>query len=56
MSDKQVRINIYIDKDIRDKFKVLTAVEDISMNEVLTCFIIEWVNQREYNLPEVMRN
>lgn len=43
--DKLVRLSIYINEDKRAQFKAACAIKKISMNQVISDFLDEWLRQ-----------
>ncbi len=53
--DKQVRLSVYVSDDKRARFKATCAIKKISMNQVISDFLDEWLAEndpmREKTLP-----
>jgi hypothetical protein len=50
--EKPVRVSIYLNEDVRARFKSACALHKKSMNEVLVEFIEEYLVQNEQSLPQ----
>ena len=45
--DKLVRLSVYVSEDKRAKFKAACAIRKISMNQVISDFLDEWLDEKE---------
>jgi ParG len=45
--EKQVKMSVYLPEDVRARFKAACAMRKVSMNQVITDFIEEWLEQNE---------
>jgi ParG len=45
--DKQVKMSVYVPDDIRARFKAACAMRKVSMNQVITDFIQQWLEENE---------
>lgn len=50
--EKPVRVSIYLNEDVRARFKSACALHKKSMNEVLVEFIEEYLAQNEQSQPQ----
>jgi hypothetical protein len=52
---EMAELNGYIPKELRVKFKTLSAAQDRSMSDVLVEIIMEWINQQEEDETPIRR-
>ena len=45
--DKLVRLSVYVSEDKRAKFKAACAIKKVSMNQVISDFLDEWLEENE---------
>jgi hypothetical protein len=45
--DKLVRLSVYVSEDKRARFKAACAIKKVSMNQVISDFLDEWLEQNE---------
>ena len=45
--DKQVRLSVYVSDDKRARFKATCAIKKISMNQVISDFLDEWLAEND---------
>jgi hypothetical protein len=50
--EKPVRVSIYVNEDVRARFKSACALHKKSMNEVLVEFIEEYLTKNQQPAPE----
>nr|WP_226590408.1 plasmid partition protein ParG [Microseira wollei] len=49
--EKQVKMSVYLPEDVRARFKAACAMRKVSMNQVITDFIQEWLEENETPSP-----
>jgi ParG len=54
--EKPVRVSIYLNEDVRARFKSSCALHKKSMNEVLVEFIEEYLAQNEQSPPQPQKS
>ncbi len=45
--DKPVRLSVYVSEDKRARFKAACAIKKVSMNQIISEFLDEWLEQNE---------
>jgi hypothetical protein len=45
--DKLVRLSVYVSEDKRARFKAACAIKKVSMNQVISDFLDEWLEEHE---------
>jgi len=44
---KQVKLSVYVDEDVRAKFKAACAIQKISMNQVVNQLLEGWISEND---------